>query len=126
MHEFSITTQLVDSVLQELKKYDVKKVNEVYIEIGELTFLAHEQVKFAYEILTKDNILKDSKLVIKERKTVCKCSACGYEGSIEYENDEAHHFSFPKLCCPKCGSDIEIIKGKDCVVKNIKAVVENV
>ena len=78
MHEFSITTQLVDSVLQELKKYDVKKVNEVYIEIGELTFLAHEQVKFAYEILTKDNILKDSKLVIKERKTVCKCSACSY------------------------------------------------
>lgn len=126
MHEFFVTSQVVDSVLQELKKYEVKKVNEVHIEIGELTFLAPQQIKFAYEVLTNDNILKNSKLIIEEKKTVCECPACGYEGGIEYEKDEIYHFSFPKLCCPKCGSDVKIITGKECVVKNIKAVVGNV
>ncbi|MDI6887812.1 MAG: hydrogenase maturation nickel metallochaperone HypA, partial [Candidatus Thermoplasmatota archaeon] len=65
MHEFSTMCQIVNSIMEELKGKDVK-VTEVWLEIGELTFLGTEQLKFAYEVLTSnDSALKCSKLVIK-------------------------------------------------------------
>jgi Zn finger protein HypA/HybF involved in hydrogenase expression len=47
-----MTSQIVESVLGEAKKYEAKKVTEVHLVIGKLTFLGVEQVRFAYGILT--------------------------------------------------------------------------
>ncbi|MDI6707901.1 MAG: hydrogenase/urease maturation nickel metallochaperone HypA [Candidatus Thermoplasmatota archaeon] len=121
MHEFSTMCQIVNSIIEELKGKDVK-VTEVWLEIGELTFLGTEQLKFAYEVLTSnDNVLKCSKLVIKKVKTLVKCNNCKYKGKIEYVDDIAFHFTAPKFCCPKCGGKIKIIAGRECIVKKIVA-----
>ena len=61
MHEFSLTTQIVDSVLEDAKNQGAKKVTEVHLEIGKLTFLGIEQVRFSYKVLVEDTIMKDSK-----------------------------------------------------------------
>ncbi|MEW6070469.1 MAG: hydrogenase maturation nickel metallochaperone HypA, partial [Candidatus Thermoplasmatota archaeon] len=82
MHEFSTMCQIVDALLKELKDRDVKSVAEVWLEIGELTFLGTEQLKFAYGALTDNNILKGSKLVIKKVKPLVKCKRCKYKGKI--------------------------------------------
>ena len=68
MHEFSVMNQIVKSVLQEIKNHRVKSVSEVYLEVGELTFLGHEQLKFAYQILTEKNSLKNSKIIVSEKE----------------------------------------------------------
>jgi hydrogenase nickel incorporation protein HypA/HybF len=121
MHEFSTICQIVDAVVNELKNKNVENVSEVWLEVGELTFLGIEQLKFAYEILTEHNILRDSKLVIKETKALVRCEKCKYKGRIKYVNNPAFHFTAPKFCCPKCNSKIEIIAGKECVVRKIVA-----
>lgn len=120
MHEGSITTQIVESVLQEAKKRNAKKVIEVQLMIGKLTFLNPEQVRFWYEVLTKDTIMESSKLKIEESEGIVKCPKCGYEGDFRYVDDPALHIPTPTLSCPKCGDVVEIVGGKDCLIKNVK------
>ena len=73
MHEASVVANIVDAVLEELKKYDVKKVNSVTLRIGDLTQLGAEQMKFAYEILSEGNILSGSELIIENEPVILKC-----------------------------------------------------
>lgn len=122
MHEFSMTTQIVNYVLEEAKKHNAKRVNEVHLIIGKLTFLGIEQVKFAYDLLVKNTIMEDSKLHIEEKNGVVKCSNCGYNGDLKYEDDPVYHIPSPTLNCPKCGDVVNIVGGKECTIKSIKLV----
>ncbi len=119
-----MTSQIVQCVLEEAEKRKAKKVLEVYLVIGKLTFLGIEQVRFAYESLVKDTIMEGSKLIIEERDGLAKCPKCGYKGSIEYQEDPLYHIWTPTLKCPKCGENVEIIEGKECTVKSVKLLVE--
>jgi hydrogenase nickel incorporation protein HypA/HybF len=123
VHEFSVTTQIVQSVLAEAEKRGAIKVTEVDLVVGQLTFLGLEQVRFAFEILTKDTIMEGAKLVIEEQEGVVKCKNCGYEGGFKYEDDPLYHVPLPTLICPKCGSVVQITAGKECTIKNIKMMV---
>jgi hydrogenase nickel incorporation protein HypA/HybF len=123
VHEFSVTSQIVQSVLAEAEKRGAKKVTEVDLVIGKLTFLGLEQLRFAFEVLTKDTILEGAKLVIEEQEGIVKCSNCGYEGGFKYEDDPLYHVPVPTLKCPKCGSVVEITAGKECTIKSIKMLV---
>lgn len=120
MHEFSTTVQIVDKVLDEARKHKAKKVLQVNLIIGKLTFLGIEQIRFAYKILTKDTILEDSKLRIEEKEPAVKCSKCSYYGDIKQEEDPAFHIMFPTLRCPKCGEEVKIVGGRECEVKSIR------
>ena len=50
MHEVSVMSSIIEQVLNELDKHEVERVEEVELVVGELTFLGHEQLLFAYEI----------------------------------------------------------------------------
>ena len=123
VHEGTITTQLVQSVLKQAAEHKAKKVVEVDLEIGQLTFLSPEQVKFWFEVLTKGTIMEGSRLVIEERQGTVRCSQCRYEGGFKYEDDVAFHIPMPTLQCPKCDAQVEIVGGKDCIIKRVKMTV---
>ena len=92
LHEYLITKKIVDTVLDEVKKNKVKKVLDVTLIIGKLTVLGVEQVKFYYELLTKETVLKNSTLIIEEEEPLVECEICGYRGDISCEKGELHHF----------------------------------
>ena len=123
MHEFSVTSQIVQNVLAEAEKRKAKKVTAVYLVVGKLTFLGLEQVQFAYEVLTKDTIMEGSKLIIDEQEGVVKCGQCGYEGGFKYEDDALYHVLVPTLKCPQCGNVVNIVAGKECTIKSIKMMI---
>jgi hydrogenase nickel incorporation protein HypA/HybF len=118
-----MTSQIVQSVLAEAEKRGAKKVTEVHLIIGKLTFLGLEQVRFAYEAVTKGTIMEGSKLIIVEQEGIVKCSRCGYEGGFKYEDDPLYHVPVPTLKCPKCGNVVSIVAGKECTIKSIKMMV---
>lgn len=128
MHEFSVMSSVVSSVLDEIERIQKKnekkiyRVNEVVLEVGELTFLAHEQLRFCYDILSQDNILKGSKLTIKKIEALVHCTECGYTGPVEYYTE--FHLTTPILQCPECGKRVEILKGRECTVKSINLELE--
>jgi len=119
MHEFSIMTQIVKSILGEVEKNNLIKVSRIVLEVGDLTFLGAEQLRFCFEVLAKDTILKDAEFIIRSIKPEIECSHCGFSGDLEYQESEEMHFRLPKFTCPKCNSKIEITKGRDCVLREI-------
>jgi hydrogenase nickel incorporation protein HypA/HybF len=124
MHEVSIMSGVIDAVLSELGKHEVEKVEEVVLAVGRLTFLGHEQLQFAFDILTKGTRLEESKLKIEEEEVMVRCPGCHYEGGIDYIEDESFHFSVPILRCPSCGEKVEVTKGASCRVVSVKVVEE--
>ncbi len=115
-------SSIIDSVLEELKKYDLEKVEEVFLTIGELTFLGEEQLRFAFEVLSKGTPLEGSKLSIETEKVSVHCATCQYEGGVDYMEDSTIHFALPNLSCPQCGGKIEIVSGKSCMVKSVRVI----
>jgi len=117
-----MTTQIVEAVLQEAKRHAAKKVTEVHVVIGKMTFLGVDQVRFAYKILAEDTIMKGSKLFIEEKDGVIECGNCGYRGTIPLKADPAYQIPVPTLQCPKCGKAAKIVEGKECTIKSIRMV----
>lgn len=44
MHEVSVMSSIIEAVLKELNKYDIESVEEVYLTVGEMTYLGSEQL----------------------------------------------------------------------------------
>ena len=120
MHEFSVTSQIVQSVLEEAKKRGAKKVLEVHLVIGSLTLLGIDQVRFSYEMLAENTIMKGSRLFIKRRAARVNCGGCGYKGAMRFRKSPLYHIRSPTLACPRCGSAVEIVEGKECLIRSIK------
>ena len=119
-----MTSQIVENVLYEAQKHNAKEVAEVHLLIGKLTFLGLEQVRFSYEVLTEGTIMENSKLLIETKDGVVKCGSCGYEGSFNYKDDPIYHVPVPTLQCPKCSGTVEIVGGRECLIKSVKLVVK--
>jgi len=125
MHEYSVMNQIVQTIVGEAEKNKLISVSKVTLEVGELTFLSEEALKFSFEVLTKDTILSSSELLVVNIKPEIACKNCGYKGDLEFlEDNEELHFRLPNFSCPKCENKIEIIKGKDCILKEITGDIE--
>ncbi|MCZ7356705.1 MAG: hydrogenase maturation nickel metallochaperone HypA [Candidatus Methanoperedens sp.] len=119
MHEISIAGAIVDAVIDAARKNDAKKVDEVFIEVGVLTALNPEQLRFIFETITRGTVAEGARYNIKVIKPLINCKKCSYNGEIEFF--EKLHFFLPVIKCPKCGeTDVDITAGRECCVKKIK------
>lgn len=123
MHEFSVMSQIIDVVMAEAEKRSAEQIEKVHLEIGEFTFLAVEQMKFAFEVLTKGSKAENSAIDISIVKGTIECG-CGYEGKPE-NRDEDHSLS-PILKCPSCGEIARVKEGNGCIVREISLVIPDV
>ena len=117
MHELSMADAMVKTIIDVAEKNDAEKILEVNIELGKLTLLNPEQLKFVLEVISKDTLLNGSKFEIEVIPIKVKCNVCNYVGSID--TDALDHFA-PIIKCPKCEGDVTIISGRECNIKNIK------
>ena len=125
MHEFSTMQQIVDAVLKEAHKYTTNDIKKLTLQIGELTFLGAEQLNFAFNVLKEDTLLNSAKLVIETIKAKVSCE-CGYVGTVDYGMKEAFHMSYPLLKCPRCDANVEILQGRECLIKSFEMEIEDV
>jgi hydrogenase nickel incorporation protein HypA/HybF len=125
MHEFSTMASIVDAVKTEAGKHHADRVLEVTLEIGALTFLNEEQLRFAFEILTADSEMAGALLTIESVPPSVRCD-CGYTGDTSYEAREGLQVHIPLLRCPSCGDSVCVVKGRECYIKDIKIEVEDV
>lgn len=113
---------IVEAVLKHLEKYDVERVDEVHLTIGELTNLGADQMVFAYEIITRGTPLDGSQLVIEPEAIVVRCRSCQYQGGVEHVENEEFHNSIPVLSCPQCHGSVDVVAGKSCTVRSMRVV----
>lgn len=118
MHELSMAQAIVDTVLDAAKKNDAQEILEVTVEVGKLTMLNPEQLKFLMDIITEDTLLENAQLIIEEIPVEIQCSSCDFKGEASTEGSD-HYLTI--VLCPECGErNVEITKGRECNVKNIR------
>ncbi|WP_457612186.1 hydrogenase maturation nickel metallochaperone HypA [Methanocaldococcus sp.] len=113
MHELSYASAMLNAILESVKEYKDVKVKEINLEVGRLTFINPEQLKFAFEIIAKDTICEGAKINISYIEPKCKCLKCGYEGE-PLVIDEI------EIYCPKCKSiSLKLDGGREFNIKNV-------
>jgi hydrogenase nickel incorporation protein HypA/HybF len=119
MHEFSITTSIVETILDLAKKQEAQRVLEAHLRIGKLRALSSEQVKFCYDVLAKGTPLEGSKLIIEEVNGRVRCNNCSYHEEFNSQ-DDTYHFGIPTLVCPLCGSPMVIEGGDELIIAKVR------
>jgi len=112
MHEFSITSSIINILKDTIEDREIRKIKKVNFLMNPYGGIEPESIKFYYEFLTKDNPdLKDAKLIFKKEKIKIRCNNC--EESFEVFK------LFAK--CRKCSSNnLSIIFPDDVRIKSIE------
>jgi hydrogenase nickel insertion protein HypA len=119
MHEFSIATSLVDTLLEFAQENRHGKLLEVHLRIGKLRAISIEQLKFSYHVLAKGKFLAGSKLIVEETPATIHCPECDFRDGFDVV-DDSYHFALPTLTCPKCGAAVNLEGGDEVVITKVR------
>ena len=104
MHELSIASSIVDTVLLEVDKRNLKIVSLISMRIGALTDIVPDSLQFGFEMMTKDTILENTELKIESIPVKGRCNNC-------HNDFEVFEYIF---ICPNCASvDLDIHQGNE-------------
>ncbi|MFN8553139.1 MAG: hydrogenase maturation nickel metallochaperone HypA [Candidatus Obscuribacterales bacterium] len=107
MHELGITQNIVAIVGERAGN---QKVNRVKLEIGKLSAIVPDAIRFCFDLCAKDTVLEGATLEIDEIEGLGRCSACGEEMPLTL---------LAGICT--CGSrDIDCIAGKEMKIKEME------
>jgi len=117
MHELSMAQGIINAVLETAESNNATEVTEVTVEIGRLAMINPEQLQFMLGVLVENTIMEDAKVSIEDVPAEIECEDCNFKGVAIL--DESDHYA-PLVKCPECDSlKVEVLNGKDIVVKNI-------
>ena len=107
MHELAITEGVVDAVAERLPD---AKVTCVRLEIGALSGVVADSVRFCFDLVTEGTNLEGARLEITEPAGQCHCRVCG----SDFEPDR------PIAVCP-CGSaDVTVLAGQELKITSVR------
>ncbi len=105
MHEMGIALEIIDiainSIPKDLKNSKVKKIN---VKLGKLSAVTPENLKFCFDVASKDGILEGAELSLEIVEVTVECRVCGFK-SIIHE---------PLFKCERCDSEsVSILSGRE-------------
>ncbi len=107
MHELGITQNIVAIVTEHSQDTKVKRV---LLEIGKLSAIMPDAIRFCFDICTVDTLLEGATLEILETPGLAKCRQCGAEISLEQPFGICH-----------CGSiQLDLMAGEELKIKEIE------
>jgi hydrogenase nickel incorporation protein HypA/HybF len=107
VHELAITEGLVDAVTQRLPG---ARVTCVRLEIGPLSGVVADSVRFCFDLVTEGTDLEGAALEITQPPAVCHCRVCGQD----FEPDGSI------ALCP-CGSaEVTVLTGQDLKITSVQ------
>ncbi len=108
MHELGITHNIVAIAVEHSRGARVKRV---CLEIGKLTAILPDSIRFCFDICCEGTLLAGAKLEIIEIPGLARCRHCQTEIPLE----------IPYSICPACDrSDLEILQGEELKIKELE------
>ncbi len=111
MHELGVVFHIIEKVEQFANQYNVSKVAQVTLEIGEVSTIVQDQFEDCWKwAIKRSSVLEGSALIIETIKAVTFCETCKQTyPTVEYAK-----------ICPHCGSDHTfLVTGNEVKIKNI-------
>jgi hydrogenase nickel incorporation protein HypA/HybF len=107
MHKLAITQSVVAAVTERAAG---ERVTSVRLEIGALSGVVAESVRFCFDLVTEGTSLEGASLEIVEPAAKCQCRACGAEFAPDW----------PIMRCG-CGSaDVAVLSGQDLRILSVE------
>ena len=107
MHELGITRNIVEIVSEHAGENRVKRVA---LDIGKLSAVLPESIRFCFDVCSKDTVLENATLEINEIPGRGRCKSCGAEIDLAQLFDSC-----------SCGSLlITCIAGEELKIKEIE------
>jgi hydrogenase nickel incorporation protein HypA/HybF len=105
MHELSIVSSVVETVMESLEAYPGARVVEVRLRVGALASVVVDSLEFCWGIATEGTPLEGSRLVVNTVPVVMHCTGC----NADVELDGVQSFR-----CPKCGElCFDLLQGRE-------------
>ena len=112
-----IVLHLAKTLDATAKEKNIIKIGKVVLQVGEVSGIVTDLFSDCWNYFkVKNEILKDSTLVIETLPAVTFCDNCKKEyETVKYGRQ-----------CPYCGSyETWLVKGNECIIKEIEALTEN-
>ncbi|MFA6122085.1 MAG: hydrogenase maturation nickel metallochaperone HypA [Sideroxydans sp.] len=111
MHEMSLAESVREIIEDASRQQHFQRVKTVWLEVGKLSCVEQDAMRFCFESVMKDTIADGATLEIVETEGKGRCPRCGNEMQITtlYE------------ACDKCGSyGLQVIAGDAMRVKELE------
>ena len=103
MHELSLCESVLQILEQQAEVQHYTKVKTVWLEIGALSGVEVDAMRFSFEVVMQGSIADGARLEIVETPGQAWCLPCGQNVPVQHLYDE----------CPLCGSYQLQVNGGD-------------
>ncbi|HFB66581.1 MAG TPA: hydrogenase maturation nickel metallochaperone HypA [Aeromonadales bacterium] len=111
MHEMSLCEGILQVLESESKRQGFKQVQNVWLEIGALAGVEKEALLFSFDVVTKNSIAEQAKLIIVDIPGTAWCMQCSKSVAVNQRFDQ----------CPDCGSyQLQITSGEEMKIKELE------
>lgn len=111
MHEMSLAEGIVQIVESTARANDARAVRSVWLELGALSHVEHEALRFSFDVVKHGTVARDARLEIATTPGRAWCMPCGESVDLARLGD----------ACPRCGShQLQVTQGEEMRVKEIE------
>lgn len=111
MHEMAIAQGVLDIALDTAARHDAKRILVIRLQVGQMTEVEPEALRFCYEALSEGTISAGAQLEIVVIPLVGSCRDCRLEFGIDRY----------RFLCPACGSvGVDIVSGRELRVEHLE------
>ena len=111
MHELSVTESILEIALRHAKQAKARKINDLYLVIGQLSSIIDDSVEFYWDLIAKDTIAEGARLHFRRLPAELECLGCNHS----YQPQDGD------FTCPKCGhTQIKIRSGDEFYMEAIE------
>jgi hydrogenase nickel incorporation protein HypA/HybF len=111
MHELSVTESILEIALRHAKTAQAKKIDDIYLVIGQLSSIIDDSVQFYWEFVSKDTPAQGAQLHFRRIPAEFRCTECG----------QTYPLIQGELGCPSCGSaNVKVSAGEEFYLEAIE------
>jgi hydrogenase nickel incorporation protein HypA/HybF len=113
MHELSLLENVREILESHASNQQFSKVTCVTLEIGKLSCVEPDALRFGFDVVMKDSLAENAELIIAEIEGLGLCRHCGRQAAIATLYDP----------CPSCGRPIDhVLQGTEMKIKDLTVI----
>ena len=122
MHELSVSSAIVDTVLRHA---DGRRVSLVSLRLGKLRQVVPESLSFYFEIVGRDTLCEGAALDVDYVDALMECAECEHRWdprpAPEHGEEVGAGFMMPVFRCPACAAaGARVVRGDELEVESIE------